>query len=57
MNIPDAKHREYFLLTFTMCNAIIFTERGVFMNIELRTATINDAEEILAIYSPYVGIV
>ena len=37
-----------------MCNAIIFTERGVFMNIELRTATINDAKEILAIYSPYV---
>lgn len=41
-------------MTFHLHNAIIFSERGVFMNIEIRYATVNDAEEILAIYSPYV---
>ena len=41
-------------MTFHLHNAIIFSERGVFMNIEIRYATVNDAKEILAIYSPYV---
>ena len=42
------------MLTFSSGDDIIFTERGVFMDIEIRYATIDDAEEILAIYSPYV---